>query len=457
MGIMFIDASRLIAENGSRARGGIAAADVDGDGEIEVIVAGTGSANHVLKWIDGTLRDIATGVLVDPRGEATGLIAADIDGDGREEILVVNGGGGPGERRDRLFACFGATWIDLFTQPGFEAGTDGGPSSVAVALDRFGDGRYGLLIAGEDGAPPRLLELTREGRLIDTAEDAGLDLPVAARGATALPLVSEHMDVVLAADGGPNLLFRNLGDGSFEEVAAERGMADPRPAWRAVAPIDAGPQGRGLLVAAWEGPKRLFVPGTAGGVLVDTAGPELSVPERVGTVLVADFDNDGHDEIFINVQGGPNRLFARHEDHWTEIDIGDAAEPKGFGTGAAAVDVDGDGRLELLLTHGGSQPRPMRLFRPTPNDHHWLRVAPLTTSGAPARGALVRLFADGRERSRIVCPGSGRNCQMEPVAHFGLGEVDHVDRVEVSWPGGAVAVIENPPIRRVLTVPHPPI
>jgi len=452
---MFLDASRLIVDNAPRVRGGIAVADLDGDGAMEVIVAGAGSPNLVLKWNDGALRDIAEPIIADPRGEAIGVIAADIDGDGREEILILNGGGGPGERRDRLFACFGETWVDLLNQPGFHAVGDADPSAVAVAVDRFGEGRYGLLIVSDEGQP-RLLELTRDGRLVDSAEDAGLDLPVLAKGATALPLVSDHTDVILVADGGPNLLFRNLGDGTFEEIAAERGIADPRPAWRAAAPIDAGTEGPGLLVAAWEGPKRLFASRTAGGALIDVAGSELSIPERVGTVVVADFDNDGFDEIFVNVQGGSNRLFARRDERWTEVDAGDAAVPKGFGTGAVAVDIDGDGRLELILAFGGSQPRSLSLLRPMPNDNHWLRVSPLTQGGAPARGALVRLFADGRERTRIICPGSGRNCQMEPAAHFGLGAVDHVDRVEVLWPNGAVARIDNPPIRRTLTVPHPP-
>lgn len=452
---MFLDASRLIVDNAPRIRGGVAVADLDGDGAVEVIVAGTGSHNTVLKWAGGALRDVTPPLIADPRGEAAGVIAADIDGDGREEFLILNGGGGPGDRRDRLFACFGETWVDLLTQPGFHPAGDAAPSATAVAVDRFGEGRYGLLIVGEDGLP-RLLELTRDGRLVDAAEDAGLDLPVLARGATALPLVSDHTDVFLVADGGPNLLFRNLGDGTFEEVAAERGVADPRPAWRAAVPIDAGSRGRGLFVAAWEGPKRLFVPGAPGGPLVDIAGPDLSAPERIGTVIAADFDNDGFEEILVNVQGGSNRLFAGRDGGWTEIDAGDAADAGGFGTGAVVVDIDEDGRLELLLARGGSRPKPLSLFRTMPNDNNWLRVAPLTASGAPARGALVRLFADGRERTRVICPGSGRNCQMEPVAHFGLGAIDRVDRIEVLWPDGTAAVVADPPIRRRLTVPHPP-
>ena len=56
----------------------------------------------------------------------------------------------------------------------------------------------------------------------------------------------------------------------------------------------------------------------------------------------------------------------------------------------------------------------------------------------------------------MICAGSGYLCQMEPVAHFGLGAADAVERVEVRWPDGMVAIIDNPPIGRVLTVPHPP-
>ena len=124
-------------------------------------------------------------------------------------------------------------------------------------------------------------------------------------------------------------------------------------------------------------------------------------------------------------------------------------------TGAAVADIDGDGLLELLVNHDGNQP--LALFKTSPNSNGWLRVLPLTAAGAPARGAIVTCHAGGRAQHRAICAGSGYLSEMEPVAHFGLGELRRIDRIEIRWPDGAEAVVANPPANRLLTVPHPPV
>lgn len=454
---MFLDCTRQLADNRPRSCNGIAAADLDGDGAVELVVAGFACENLVLKWKDGALRNVADPLVADPTGCALGVAAADVDGDGREEIYILNSDcdTGPKDGGDRLFACFGAQWIDLLGQPENRPTSNSIAGRAVAAVDRLGTGRYGFLIAC-DGGPFRLFELTRRGRLADVAEEAGVDVMAAGRGITCLPLLSEHMDIVVCNEAGPNQLFRNLGDGTFEEIAEERGVADPWPAGRGVVAVDIRGDGLfDLLVANWDGPQRLFIQRSAG-AFTDEANADLSMPLRIGTVIAADFDNDGRQELFFNVHGGPNRLFAWRHDDWQEIDIGDAAEPRGLGTGAAVADVDGDGRLELLIAHGGGAAQPLSFYRPIPNDNKWLRVQPLTAHGAPARGAVVHLFAGGMRQSRAVCAGSGYLCQMEPVAHFGLGEADHVDRLEIHWPDGAVATVDLPPLGRLLTVPYPP-
>ncbi|CAK0757443.1 hypothetical protein CCP1ISM_7390001 [Azospirillaceae bacterium] len=78
-------------------------------------------------------------------------------------------------------------------------------------------------------------------------------------------------------------------------------------------------------------------------------------------------------------------------------------------------------------------------------------------TSAPARGALVTCWAGSRVFRRVICAGSGYYSQMEPVAHFGLGEIKQVDQLEVRWPDGAVALIESPPTGRLLSVQHPPL
>ena len=99
--------------------------------------------------------------------------------------------------------------------------------------------------------------------------------------------------------------------------------------------------------------------------------------------------------------------------------------------------MDGDGQLELLLSHGESSAQDLSLYHVTQGaNHHWLRVMPLTRFGAPARGAKVTvMLTDGTQLTRIVDGGSGYLCQMEPVAHFGLGFKEPM-RLKIQWPDG---------------------
>ena len=117
--------------------------------------------------------------------------------------------------------------------------------------------------------------------------------------------------------------------------------------------------------------------------------------------------------------------------------------------------MDGDGRLELLISHGESAMQPLSLYHTPDNANHWLRILPYTRHGAPARGALVILVADGRTQRRAIDSGSGYLCQMEPVAHFGLGRVMEIDRVEVRWPDGVVFTLNHPGVDQLIKVRHP--
>jgi hypothetical protein len=450
---MLIDCSDLIAENRPHCGQGVAVTDVDGDGTLEFLVTGTGTANRVLKWNGQRLVDTTDPALLDATGQTVCLIAADIDGDGREEIYACNQETETGQA-DRLFAPFGARWLDLLTQPDNAEIAETIHGQVAACLDRQGRGRYGFVVA-QAGVPLALYELDSRGRLVDSAEEAGLDLALDARAMVALPLISERMDLFVQVDGADNALFRNLGDGTFEDTAERRGVADPRQHGRGLAVLDANGNGLfDLLCGAWQGSHRLFLQ-RAGGGFSEEAPSDLSLPSHLTSVLAADFDNDGFEELLFINHGQPNRLFALRHEGWLEIEAGDAVEPRGLSTGAAIADIDGDGRLELLINHSGTH-QPLALFKAPPNPNGWLRVQPLTAAGAPARGAVVTCTIGNRTQRRALCAGSGYLSQMEPIAHFGLGEARRVDSIEVHWPDGSVALIHAPPINRLITVPHPP-
>ena len=137
------------------------------------------------------------------------------------------------------------------------------------------------------------------------------------------------------------------------------------------------------------------------------------------------------------------RLFAFRDGEWREIPLDDAREQGGLGTGAAVGDFDLDGRLELLIAHGESALQPLTLYRSQPNDNRYLRVLPRTAEGAPARGAIVTVRAGDRVWKRVIDAGSGYLCQMEPVAHFGLGTLDRVDEIEITFPTGRTMRFEH--------------
>lgn len=473
---MFEDVSHLVADNPPGFHYGAAVAELD-RGRLSFVVAGFSGPNRLLSWSGGLLRDTAPAVLADPDAPAVGVAAGDLDGDGQEELYVLNCDTFSGAKKvaDRLFKRSpGGGWDDLFAWPVNLAARNFSSGRSVAVLDRRGVGRYGFFVANH-GRPMRLYELNPAGTLVDLAPALGLASTAGGRGALALPLFGKHVDLFCANEQGANFAFRNLGGGTFEEVAAALQLRDCGEHARGVTAFDAG-GAFGLAWGNWDGPHRLMA--RENDRWKDFATPGFAFPSGVRTVIAADFDNDGNDEIFLNHLCEPNRVFrveasgGRQPSEWeqhtkpvpakpgpalgvTMLDAGAALDPDGYGTGAAVCDIDGDGVLELLISRGEKAAQPLGVYKARAPHPNWLRVRPLTRFGAPARGAVVRAEYGGRVRVKGICGGSGYLCQMEPVAHFGLGSATAAERVTVTWPDGAAVTVLNPGGNRVLTVPYP--
>ncbi|XP_061228417.1 cartilage acidic protein 1 isoform X1 [Neopsephotus bourkii] len=473
---------------------GVAVTDLDADGDFEIVVAGYNGPNLVLKYDKprGRLVNVAEDeqgspyyALRDRQGNAIGVTACDIDGDGREEIYFLNTNNafsGKATYADKLFKLRNGRWEDLLSdEVNRDVASHFAGRSVAC-VDRTGSGRYSIYIAnyasGNVG-PHSLIEMDVAASdpargvvvLVDVAAQAGVSKYTGGRGLAVGPILSDSAsDIFCGNENSPNFLFHNRGDGTYRDVAAAVGLDDPYQHGRGVALADFNRDGRVDIVHGnWNGPHRLYLQtGAPGRVRFrDIATPKFSMPSPVRTIIAADFDNDQELEVFFNniaYRGSSaNRLFRlirrEHSDPMVEeLNPGDALEPEGRGTGGAVTDFDGDGMLDLILSHGESMAQPISIFKGTQGTtNNWLRVIPRTRFGAFARGAKVVLFTRrSGAHLRIIDGGSGYLCEMEPVAHFGLGH-DKPSSLEVTWPDGRVVSrpVASSETNSVLEVPYP--
>jgi len=203
------------------------------------------------------------------------------------------------------------------------------------------------------------------------------------------------------------------------------------------------------------------------------AGLETLWPWGVAT---GDFDNDGHEDVFIPSGMGypysywPNPLMMNNgdgtfRDRAATLGIepptgGIYLEERVAGQQAArssrsavVADFDGDGRLELVANNFNGPPYYFANRFPRQNYVAFRLTG--TKSNRDAIGAVVRLWAGKTVMVRQVNPAGGYLSHSSRVLHFGLGDRSKVDRIEIRWPRGIVQTLDNPAINTLHQVREP--
>ncbi len=436
-GEFFQDISGSIKNNQKRLSYGVSVTDFNKDGKFEFIVTGFKFPNLILSHKNGYLENINTNNLFADQTRSTiGVAACDIDNDGFEELYFLNTDTYSGQKQfsDRLLDN-NKNIIDLFQLDKNLRSLNLTAGRSVVCVDRNGDGKYGIYVANY-GGPTRFYELNK-GSIVDQAPLLNINRITGGRAVVAGHILSNYMDIFAANERGPNFLYINE-NSTFKDVAESLGVEDTFENGRGTTLTDFLYRGKLDIVSGnWNGEHRIFLNNK--NKFNDIANSEFKIPSRVRTIISADFDNDGFDEIFVNNIGEPNKLFKILIDgELKQIQLSNGLEPFGLGTGAAVADIDNDGILELLVSHGESGLQPLSLYKANiKKPFKFLRILPKTTFDAPARGATVILNTNMRNHAKTIDAGSGYLCQMEPVAHYGLRNGEKVNSVTIKWTDGS--------------------
>lgn len=476
---------------------GAAIFDFDRDGDNDIfIVNGTtmeleaaGESLRSALYVNdgsGTFQLASDGIGLDATGWGQAACVGDIDNDGWDDLLVT---------------YFGSNVLYRNREGRFEDGSAGlgQPSgkrrwgSGCAFLDFDRDGLLDLFVAnyvdfdpentprpGEDGAcewkgipvmcGPRglprarnaLYRNTGDGKFEDVSAESGILEPGGRYGLGVVAADFDNdgdVDIYVACDMTPSLLYSNNGDGTFTEIGEEVGVA-----YSADGQFQAG---MGVAVADYDGNGFLDIAKTNfSGDLPSLYNNEdgefyedVAFDAGLGTrqllgwgALFLDADEDGWPDLLLanghvypEVDAAPvgetyhqPTILYRNLGNGRFEDVTESAGPA-LGVsrparGMAAGDLDGDGHPEVVIVNLNQQPTLLKNANPSSNA---VSVALRgTESNRNAIGARVQVVADGRRTVRAVVGGGSYYSHSEFSLHFGLGDATEAEALEITWPSG---------------------
>ena len=445
---------------------------------------------------DWSFTDVTSAARVGDTGYGMGVAAADYDNDGDLDLYVNNFGPNVFYRNNG-----DGTFDEVTEQTGTANGDKMGAG--AVFLDMDGDGDLDLYVAsyllftyethvtskvgdvmvygGPRSYPPTPDNLYRNngnGTFTDVSRDSG----IAAHAGTGMGMVAADFDddgdtdIYVANDRAGNFLFQNDGRGVFEEWGELAGVAYEQFGYEegSMGVDCADYDNDGLLdltVTSYQGESATLYRNLGGFVFEDVtqrsgAGAGSFLLVTWGNAFI-DFDNDGDRDIFM-VSGHTVDNIEQYDDRSTYkqpnillmndgqgkfVNVsktsGDGLEVIAASRGAAFDDLDNDGDIDVVILN--TRGRPTILRNDTPNPGHWLQVRLQgVQTNRDGVGARVKVTAGDLTQVDEVHSGRSYQSHFGMRLHFGLGERKHIDSIQVRWLGGAVEVFEDIDVDQVV-------
>ncbi|WP_282054181.1 CRTAC1 family protein [Maribacter luteus] len=267
------------------------------------------------------------------------------------------------------------------------------------------------------------------------------------------------MDIIQANDHQANFLFKNE-NGSFKEVGVPSGIAVNSHGQvtgsmhATIGDID----GDGLVDMLVADLKYGAVYRNMGNGLFQDVTESSGVAKSFlgkgswGTALF-DYDNDGDLDI-ISANGNAEELILQYpvllenDGKGNFKDVGKSVSPyfatKRSGRGLVIWDYDNDGYLDVVISHVDLEATSTLLHNEGGNGNNWLGVTLKGKNGlASGIGAKITVKTAGKELVRINQWTTGYLSNNEPRTHFGLGKAGMVNQLEVKWPNGELEIYKN--------------
>jgi len=503
--------NRYVIESTS---GGVGFIDCDNDGRLDIVTVNGSSVDRYRQGGDlmvtlyrqtGDLKftDITQAAGLKRKGYGMGVSVVDFDNDGWQDLYVTGYGG------NVLYRNLGdCKFEDVTDKAGVRLG---GYSTGAAWGDYDRDGFVDLFVPrylhvdidkltkydsklcdfrgvtmecarrGHTGESDFLLRNRGNGTFEDVSKKAGVDDPGHYLGMQGIWADYDNdgwPDLYVTNDGGPNYLYHNKHDGTFEEVGLQSGAAlSLEGDERAGMGVDFGDFDRDgrldIFVTNFTGESNaLFWNQGEKGFTDIAASAGLAHPSFLpvgwGTAFF-DMDNDGWLDLIVAnghvypqmdlIEGGPPfrepLLLFRNKQNRTFEDVTAASGldklPAASRRGLAIGDVNNDGKLDVLLLNIGEPPT--LLINRSRNDNHAVIFRLVgSKSNRAAIGARVTLTAGGAKQIREVRSGSSYLSQNDLRLHFGLGAEASISSVQILWPSGKEETYKDVPSDFIYTI-----
>jgi len=479
--------------------GGVAAFDFDGDGWDDLFFANGAPQPSLRKRVpedcnrlyrnrgDGTFADVTTKSGLCGSGYDMGVATGDFDNDGRPDLFVA------GVRESALYRNQGDGTFARTALPKVEGWAIGGGW-----FDYDADGDLDLFVVRyvhwDPAAEPFCGDTTQSlrtychprfykglsnllfrndgARFTDVSESSGIAKAIGKGMAVAFGDVDGdgRVDAFVTNDTVPNFLFRNRGDGTFEEIGDTAGVAlndDGRALSSMGADFrDLDNDGRDdLFVTALHNETFPYYRNTGRMLFRD-----LTYPSRIGKATmpysgwscgIYDMDNDGWKDIFVaggDVQTNTER-FSSRTSRQTNLVLHNNADgtfaPIQLGApawhrGAAFADFNHDGSIDVVATRLGETPV-IHWGSPTPG-RNWLQLRLHgRKSNRDAAGARITIGS----QTNAVTTSVGYASASSLTVHFGLGATANVPRIAIQWPSGTKQELTAVRAGQILAVKEP--